>query len=70
MHKKQWQAEALVPISSKWLKEMTIEKKCEVGEFYHKEKLIRKEHKYIFVERTYFPQDEHIDDVILMEKVI
>ena len=71
MHTKQWQpvSEALVPICSTCLMELTIEKNCQVGEFYHRQNLSRKEHKYMFVECTHFPQDEYIGDVILMDKV-
>ena len=69
MHKKQWQPEALVPISSKYLMELTIGKECKVGEFYEARKLTRDDHKYIFVERNHFDEKERIDDVILLDKV-
>lgn len=69
MYKKQWQAKELVPICSKHLMQLTIEKGCEVGEFCKKLNLSREEHKYMFVERTHFDQHEHICDVILMDKV-
>ena len=70
MHRKLWQAEALVPISSTCLMELKIEKNRLVGEFCHSKNLSINEHKYMFVERTHFPQDERIDDVILMDKVL
>jgi hypothetical protein len=70
VHKEQWKAKALVPICSKWLKELTITGKCEVGEFYHRQNLSRMEHKYMFVEQSHIPQDERRNDVILMDKVI
>jgi hypothetical protein len=68
--KKQWQAKALVPICSTHLMELTIEMNCQVDEFYHRQNLVREEHKFMFVERTHFPQDEHRNDVILINKVI
>jgi hypothetical protein len=70
VHKKQWKPEALVPICSTHLMELTIEKNCQVGEFCRRQNLSRDEHKYMFVERTQFPQDERRNDVILMDKVI
>ena len=50
--------------------ELKIEKNRLVGEFCHSKNLSINEHKYMFVERTHFPQDERIDDVILMDKVL
>ena len=54
--------------------ELKIKRGCKVGEFHKKHiNLCREEHEYnniMFVERTHFDKDEHIDDVILMNKVI
>ena len=50
--------------------ELKIESGCNVGEFHKRHNLSREDHKYVFVEHTHFDQDEHIVDVILMEKVI
>ena len=58
-----------MPISSKYLMEFSIRKECKVGEFYEAQKLTREEHKYIFVERNHFDENECIDDVILLDKV-
>ena len=59
-----------MPIHSKHLMELKIEKGCKIGKFYKSHGLIREEHEYMFVERTHFDRDEHIDDIILIEKVI
>ena len=70
VNKKQWQADGIVPICSKRFMNLTVEKGSKVGDFYERQKLGSEEHTYMFIERTHFHQDEHIYDVILMDKVI
>ena len=69
MYKKQWLADGLVPVYSKCL---TVEKGCKSGKLNKRQKWGRGENKFMFVECTRFDdlKDEHIDDVILMDKVI